>query len=58
MRKQNPFNKDKIKEENGAVLVVALMMLCLLTIIAAAVSKTTSIETMISGAQKDKNETF
>lgn len=58
MRKNNLINKDKIREENGAVLVVALMMLCLLTIIVAAASKTTSIETMISGAEKDKKETF
>jgi hypothetical protein len=33
-------------------------MLCLLTIISTAVSKTASIETMISGAEKDKRETF
>lgn len=54
----NFINTGKIKEEKGAVLVVALMMLCLLTIIGTAVSKTTSIETMISGADKDKKETF
>lgn len=48
----------KLTEEKGAVLVVALIMLCLLTIISTAVSKTSSIETLISGAERDKRETF
>lgn len=58
MSRINFINTGKIKEENGAVLIVALIMLCLLTIIATAVSNTTSMETMISGADKDKKETF
>jgi type IV pilus assembly protein PilX len=58
MGRKNRIYTGKIKDENGAVLIVALMMLCLLTIISTAVSKTTSIEIMISGADKDKKETF
>lgn len=52
------FFTEKIDNERGVVLVIALVILCLMTIIATAVSDTSSIETMISGVEKDKQEAF
>ncbi len=57
MKKKNNHHLP-IHDERGVVLVMALIMLCLMTIIGTAVSNTSSIETMISGVEKDKREAF
>lgn len=50
--------RKTIDNESGAVLIIALIMLSLMTIIGAAVSNTSSIETLISGVEKDQKEAF
>ena len=51
-------NKSALNNEEGVVLVIALIMLCMMTIIGTAVSNTTSIETIISGVDKEQREAF
>ncbi len=51
-------NKNIIQNENGIVLIIALIMLCMMTIIGTAVSNTSKTETMISGAEKEQREAF
>lgn len=47
-----------IQNEKGIVLVIALIMLCMMTIIGTAVSNTSTVETMISGVEKEQREAF
>lgn len=54
VKKQNKI----IKNEKGIVLVIALIMLCMMTIIGTAVSNTASVETIISGVEKEQREAF
>lgn len=49
---------NMLKNEDGIVLVIALIMLCMMTIIGTAVSNTTSVETIISGVEKEQREAF
>ena len=58
MKFKGIFFAKKIDNERGVVLVIALIMLCLMSIIGTAVSNTSSIETMISGVERDKQEAF
>lgn len=54
VKKQNEI----LKNEKGIVLVIALIMLCMMTIIGTAVSNTASVETIISGVEKEQREAF
>ncbi len=58
MNKDKKASKEIINNEKGIVLVIALIMLCMMTIIGTAVSNTSSVETMISGVEKDQREAF
>lgn len=46
------------KHQSGAVLVVSLIMLLLLTIISVAGMQTTSLEEKMTGNQRDRNQAF
>ena len=52
------FFQQRFDNEDGAVLVIALIMLCLMSIIGAGASNTASIETMISGIEKENRQAF
>ncbi len=54
MMKQN----RGLKDEDGSVLVVALIILVVLTLLGIAVTTTTEIETQIAGNEKVHKETF
>jgi PilX N-terminal len=54
MMKKNPG----LKNEDGSVLVVALIILVVLTLLGIAVTTTTEIETQIAGNEKVHNMTF
>ena len=58
MKKPAKTSSEIINNEKGIVLVIALIMLCMMTIIGTAVSNTSSVETMISGVEKDQREAF
>lgn len=47
-----------LKHQSGAVLVVSLVMLLLLTIISVAGMQTTSLEEKMTGNQRDRNLAF
>lgn len=58
MKKQDIPQMNRLKDEQGIVLVIALILLCMMTIIGTAVSNTASIETLISGVEKEQKEAF
>jgi type IV pilus assembly protein PilX len=51
-------NKTQRHQEEGSVLIVALIMLVLLTIIGISASRNTSIEMMIAGNERVAKENF
>lgn len=52
------YRNRVVKSEDGMVLVIALVMLMLLTIIGVAAIDTSTMETMISGIEKERQGTF
>ena len=52
------YRSKVAKSEEGMVLVIALVMLMLLTIIGVAAIDTSTMETMISGIEKERQGTF
>ncbi len=52
------FKKLVMKNEQGMVLVVSLIMLALMTIIGMAAINTSTIETLISGVEKQAQRNF
>lgn len=49
---------ETLDNERGMALVIAMVILCILTIIGVAAINTSTIETLISGAEKERQEAF
>ncbi|MBW2075601.1 MAG: pilus assembly PilX N-terminal domain-containing protein [Deltaproteobacteria bacterium] len=50
--------KETLNNERGMALVIALVLLCVLTIIGVAAINTSTVEILISGAEKETGEAF
>jgi len=58
MNPNNVKNTDILRNEQGMVLVVALVLLCLMTIIGVAATNTSTLETLIAGVENRHERTF
>ena len=58
MKLQHPYFKKSLNNEQGTAVVIALIMLCVLTIIGVAAIDTSTIETIIAGVEKERQGSF
>ena len=58
MTLQSPPFRRTFDNERGMALVIALVLLCVLTVIGMAATNTSVIETLISGTERQKQEAF
>ena len=58
MKLQLLYFKKRLNNEQGTAVVIALIMLCVLTIIGVAAIDTSTLETIIAGVEKERQGSF
>jgi len=58
MKLQLLYFKKSLNNEQGTAVVIALIMLCVLTIIGVAAIDTSTVETIIAGVEKERQGSF